>query len=82
MMRYDSEMRTTLDIGDDVLAAARQLAQDERRTIGDVLTDLSRLGLKQRHAGFAVRNGMPVLPRRSDVVVTLEMVNAWRDEEP
>lgn len=81
-MRYHTAMRTTLDIGDDVLAAARQLARDERRTIGDVLTDLSRVGLKQRHAGFSVRKGIPVLPRRSDVVVTLEMVNAWRDEEP
>jgi hypothetical protein len=38
-------MRTTLDIDDDVLAAARELAAGERRSLGAVISDLARRGL-------------------------------------
>jgi hypothetical protein len=38
-------VRTTLDIDDDVLAAARELAQSERRTIGSAISVLARRGL-------------------------------------
>ena len=75
-------MRTTIDIAEDVLAAARQLSRDERKTMGEVLTELSRAGLEKRRQGFAIRNGMPVIPSRSNVVITLELVNALRDQDP
>jgi hypothetical protein len=38
-------MRTTLDLDDDVLAAARELAADERRSIGAIISELARRGL-------------------------------------
>jgi hypothetical protein len=52
-------MRTTLHIDDDVLAAARGLAEAENRTLGEVVTRLARKGLAPRpqtaeDAGFPV----------------------------
>ena len=38
-------MRTTLDIDDDVVAAARELAARERRSLGSVISELARRGL-------------------------------------
>lgn len=40
-------MRTTLDIADDVLLAAKEQARRERKTAGQVLSELARRGLKQ-----------------------------------
>ncbi|HEY1607015.1 MAG TPA: hypothetical protein VGF77_15615 [Allosphingosinicella sp.] len=74
-------MRTTLAIDDDVLLAAKALAAQQRRSIGGVLSDLARKSLNDRPR-LQTRNGIPLLPRRdSSVVVTLELVNALRDEE-
>lgn len=39
-------MRTTLRIDDDVLEAARALAESKDRSIGEVLSDLARKGLR------------------------------------
>ena len=76
-------MRTTLAIDDDVLAAAKALAQRESKTVGAVLTQLARQGL-QRAAGCksgAARNGIPLLARRKPrTAVTLELVNQLRNE--
>jgi hypothetical protein len=38
-------MRTTLDIDDDVLAAAKALAQRSKRSAGAVISELARRGL-------------------------------------
>lgn len=38
-------MRTTLDIDEDVVAAARELAATERRSLGSVVSELARRGL-------------------------------------
>ena len=38
-------MRTTLDIEDDVLFAAKELARRERKTAGQVISALARRGL-------------------------------------
>lgn len=38
-------MRTTLDIDDDILAAAKELARAEGKTAGQVLSDLARRAL-------------------------------------
>jgi hypothetical protein len=38
-------MRTTLNLDDDVLEAARAIAHVERRSVGMVLSDLARRGL-------------------------------------
>lgn len=77
-------MRTTLDIEDDVLQAAKELAQREGSTAGQVLSELARRALTSRlplpsHRP-ANRGGVPVLPSRGEVV-TLEKVRRLRDEE-
>lgn len=52
-------MRTTVDIDDDVLQAARSLAQAERKSLGKVLSELSRKGLAPRREAKR-RSGFPV----------------------
>ena len=75
-------MRTTLDIEDDVLQAAKELAQRRGGTAGQVISDLARRGLNapplRRRPGL--RGGVPVLPSRGEVV-TLEHVRRIQDEE-
>jgi adenine/guanine phosphoribosyltransferase-like PRPP-binding protein len=77
-------MRTTLAIDDDVLAAAKALAERERRTLGEVISGLARQGLGRAPTGRAAsRNGVPLLPvRKPGKAVTLELVNQLRDELP
>jgi hypothetical protein len=75
-------LRTTLAIDDDVLSAAKAIARQERRSIGEVLSDLARRAL-HRPAASTTRNGVPLLPVRDPrAVVTLDVVNALRDEAP
>lgn len=74
-------MRTTLDIDDDVLQAAKELAKVEKRTAGEVLSDLARKGLVAGRTatgpttpeGFVLDDGWYVLPARGGVV-TSELV--------
>ncbi len=77
-------MRTTLAIDDDVLAAAKHLAEREQKTVGDVISSLARQGLSRgSRSSRAERNGIPLLPnKRSSSPVTLELVNQLRDEQP
>lgn len=77
-------MRTTLAIDDDVLAAARHLAEREQKTVGEVISMLARQGLSRgTRSARAERNGIPLLPRsKSALPVTLELVNQLRDEQP
>jgi hypothetical protein len=77
-------MRTTLAIDDDVLAAAKHLAERERKTVGEVISALARQGLTRSTRGVkAERNGVPLLPvRRGGTPVTMELVNQLRDELP
>jgi hypothetical protein len=73
-------MRTTLDVDDDVLQAAKEIASVRKRTAGQILSELAREALKPRQAG-RVRNGVPVLPRRPGTpVLTVERVNELLDE--
>lgn len=77
-------MRTTLAIDDDVLAAAKHLAEREQKSIGEVISLLARQGLDRgTRAARPVRNGVPLLPTRKGATpVTLELVNRLRDELP
>lgn len=75
-------MRTTIAIDDDVLAAAKAIARQHNQTIGKVVSELARNSLPPPIASTE-RNGIPLLPvRRPNAVVTLEIVNALRDESP
>jgi hypothetical protein len=76
------DMRTTLAIDDDVLLAAKAMARQQNRSVGEIITDLARRSLRRPQAG-GERNGIPLLSPRSDTSpVTLETVNALRDELP
>ncbi|RJF87953.1 CopG family transcriptional regulator [Oleomonas cavernae] len=75
-------MRTTLAIDDDVLIAAKAIARQQHKSIGEVVSDLARRALHRPQAP-AVRNGIPLLPvRDTQAVVTLDIVNTLRDELP
>jgi hypothetical protein len=74
-------MRTTLAIDDDVLAAAKGLAESERKTVGEVISDLARQTLQKSVSKRRTRNGVPLLPARTNIPsVTPEIVNQLRDE--
>jgi hypothetical protein len=79
--RDDAGVRTTLDIDDDVLQAAREPAENRRKTIGQVITDLARQALAPS-GRRAVRNGVPLLARRrrGSPKSTMDLVNRLRDE--
>jgi hypothetical protein len=76
-------MRTTLAIDDDVLAAAKHLAERQSKTVGEVISALARQSLHRVSRSATVRNGVPLLPRRKDAApVTPGLVNQLRDELP
>jgi hypothetical protein len=74
-------MRTTLDIDDDVLQSAKELAAATRKTTGQMVSELVRRALEPTRAG-RVRNGVPLLPRRPAGAPrpTMKLVNTLRDE--
>lgn len=76
-------MRTTLDIDDDVLQTAKEIAAKEKRSAGAVISDLARRGFQGVPAaakGTTVRNGIPLLPKRGESV-TLSHVREILEEE-
>ena len=52
-MQYHLMMRTTLDIEEDVLFAAKDLARREKKTAGQVISELARKGLSGASVGTA-----------------------------
>lgn len=71
-------MRTTLDIDDGVLAAARAIAEAENRSLGSVISELARRGLgpPQRRTG-----AFPTFDVPADAPpITPDMVNRALDE--
>lgn len=79
-MRYNELMRTTLDIDDDLLQVARQLAQQRGTTIGQVISDLVRNALEPK-AQPKVRNGVPLFtPKPGAKRPHLGLINQLRDE--
>lgn len=74
-------MRTTLDIDEDVLESAKELAARRGTTAGRVLSELARTALAPRERTPRRRNGVPLLPERKGArLVTPEIVNRLRDE--
>jgi len=72
-------MRTTLNIDDDIVAAARELAAAERRPLGAVISQLARQGLTP--ARVEADGGLPVIrvPAGSPAI-TPEMVRHANSE--
>ena len=74
-------MRTTLAIDDDVLAAAKELAATERKSVGEVISALARRAMRPEEGGRKTRNGVPLLPVKRDAKrVTSELVHQLREE--
>ncbi|MEO8028457.1 MAG: CopG family transcriptional regulator [Bryobacteraceae bacterium] len=74
-------MRTTIDIDEDVLPIARQLARERRLTLGEIVSSLIRESLQQNR-GTKIRNGVRLFtPKPNSSRPTLEMVNQLRDGE-
>ena len=73
-------MRTTLDIADDVVAAAKELAAAERRSLGSVISELARRGLTP--ARVEAQGGLPVIRVPAGTpAITPEMVRRALDED-
>ncbi len=71
-------MRTTLNIDDDVLQAAKERAASKRISIGKAISELARHALNHP-AETALRNGLPLFPVQPAAGrVTLELVNQLR----
>jgi metal-responsive CopG/Arc/MetJ family transcriptional regulator len=74
-------MRTTISIEDDVLEAAKELAERERKTLGEVISALARKGLLRKRTSRRTRNGIVLLPvQPGSKPVTPEHVNRLLDE--
>lgn len=73
-------MRTTLDLDDEVLAAARRIAAARSKSLGQVVSELARRGLERRPAITTTR-GFPVFRVPKNVrPLTLEDVRRDEDE--
>ena len=74
-------MRTTLDLDDDVLQAAKEIAAARGLTAGKVVSDLVRKALEPV-GRVALRNGVPLMPRQAAGTpkMTMALVNELRDE--
>lgn len=76
-------MRTTLAIDDDVLAAAKGLAAQQRKTVGEVISDLARKSLSGRASSGTLRNGVPLLRAAGHPApVTSGLVKKLQDDLP
>lgn len=75
-------MRTTIDLEEDVLRAAKEIARQRGSTLGRVLSDLARQALT-RKAPISKKHGLPLFPVQPNAgVVTLELINHLREETP
>jgi hypothetical protein len=74
-------MRTTLEIDDDILGAAKELAAREKKTAGKVISELARRGIHGTRGkpGKKIVNGFELLPA-GDRVVTPQLVQKILEE--
>jgi len=87
-------MRTTLDIADDVLFVANELAQREKKSVGQVISELARRAFAAPATSLSSEEsasvpkvserlaayGIHPLPKRGGIVAN-ELVNRLRDAE-
>jgi hypothetical protein len=73
-------MRTTLDLDEDVVVAARELAAGERRSLGSVISELARRGLTP--AAIEAVDGLPeIRVPPGTPPITPEIVRRALDED-
>lgn len=79
-------MRTTLDIAEDVLQAAKERARRENKTAGEVISELARAALNApKHQAAKASEprshyGIRPFPKRGGVV-TNELINRLREDD-
>ena len=79
-------MRTTLDIADDVLMAVKDRARRQKRSAGDLLSELARSALTHRYREDTEANkpesfyGFDPLPLRGGTVSN-ELIDKLREED-
>ncbi|MBS0445278.1 MAG: CopG family transcriptional regulator [Proteobacteria bacterium] len=76
-------MRTTLTIDDDVLAAVRSMAQRQGKSVGELISMLTRQALQPQQSHGVERNGVPLLPNGPGAkAVTPALISELLDELP
>ena len=78
-------MRTTLEIADDVLFAVKERARRERRSLGEVLSELARQALTRPPTAGMIGEepgfyGFEPLPRRGQAVSN-ELIDRLREDD-
>jgi hypothetical protein len=77
-------MRTTLDIADDVLSAAKERARREHKTTGEVISELARQALVSPRSPIvaepAALYGFTPFPSRGRVI-TNELIDRLRADD-
>ncbi len=74
-------MRTTLDLDDELLAAAKPLAKERGVSLGRLISELAQQSLQTKSKG-RMRNGFRLLEREPGAPIpTLELINRLRDED-
>ena len=80
-MCYHITMRTTLEIDDDLVQVARQLAQQRQTTMGQVISQLVRKAMDPKSAP-RVRNGVLLFDLKPGArKPSMALVNRLRDGE-
>lgn len=77
-------MRTTLEIDDDVLAAAKELSRRQKKSAGTIISELARRALNagshEEPGNQAAFFGIRPIPRRSGTIITNEFIDKLRSE--
>ncbi len=76
-------MRTTLDIDNDILLAVKELSKREKKSAGEILSDLARRALTTSQIQVqeeVTEYGFPMIPKKSDAIVTVEHINRLMEE--
>jgi hypothetical protein len=73
-------VRTTLDLDADILEAARELARVRGASLGAIVSELARAGL--RPTSVALIDGLPIIRAQPGApVITSEMVRRALDDQ-
>ena len=74
-------MRTTIDLDDDLVLVAKELAERRRTTMGRIVSDMFRQALEPVEPP-RIRNGVPLFtPKKGAPRPTMALVNRLRDGE-
>jgi len=74
-------MRTTLELDDDLVKTAKELARERGVTLGQIVSELARQSLAAR-APQKIRNGVLLFTSKAGVARSdLQIVNELREDE-